>query len=155
MIALLVSLAPLAAAHEEDVIAANGAFIPGPVVPASFEDEDGGCVIEIDDAPFDLTGTLAGSATVDIEVVQEAPCDVPFAPATFEGHGTFEGMVNGASGTFGFELEGAVDALGTIEFRLEIEEGTGALAGLDGELTFEGTFPVGPITYSGQLVFDD
>ena len=144
---------------EFDELAASGTFIPTGEGMATLEEEDNRCFIEVSGAAFDLTGTLVGSATVDVTVVQEAPCDVEFAPSTFEGDGTFVGTVFVgtvaiASGTFDFEIEGAVDALGNFEFELEIEEGTGGLADLDGELTFEGTFPFS-VTYSGQLEFDD
>ena len=161
LIALLVSLAPLAAAHEEDVeLAASGSFIPtGPVVAIPVEEEEDLCVFEVSSAPFDLTGTLAGSATTTFTAVQEAPC-AEIAPVTFEGTGAFLGdlvMPDGTvvTGTFDFEIEGSVDpTLGNIEFEIEIEEGTGGLADLDGELTFVGNFATG-IAYSGQLELDD
>ena len=157
LVALLVSLAPLAAADDDDVeLAASGTVIPGPpVVPTIIEEEENLCVFEVIGLAFGLKGTiLDGSATADITVVQEAPCDVPFAPATFEGHGTYHGDVATAHGTFDFELEGSIDALGNFQAQLEIEEGTEELADLDGELTFVGP-PLGAITYSGQLEFDD
>ena len=120
--------------------------------PPIIEDEEDLCVLNVQ-GTFGLTGTLVGSVTFDLTAVQEAPC-AEIAPLTFEGDGTYAGTVATAAGTFDFEVEGSVDALGNIEFQLEIEEGMGGLADLDGTLTFAGP-PLGAITYSGQLEFDD
>ena len=158
LIVLLVSLAPPAAADDDEEFAASGTLVPTVEGITTMEEEDNRCVIEVSGAGFDLTDTLDGSATIDVTLVQEAAC-AEIALLTFEGDGTFVGTVATphahTASTFDFEFEGSIDTMGIIEFELEIEEGTVGLADLDGELTFRGLFPFGPITYSGELELDD
>lgn len=79
----------------------------------------------------------------------DAPCGEPVPPSC-EGDGTFAGTVAGVPGTFSFEVEGDNCDL---MFQLEIEEGTGLLEDLEGELTFGP--PVGfDLPYSGEIEFD-
>lgn len=158
LIALLVSLAPLATSHGVE-IEASGTFIPGPLFIIPVEEEANLCVFEAI-AQFSLTGTLEGSAIQGFTAVQQAPCAAMGVAVTFEGTGAFVGdlvMPDGTrlSGTFGFELEGGFDAVGNLDVQVEIESGTGALADLDGELTFTGNVVTGPVIYTGQLELDD
>ena len=138
---------------DDEELAASGTFIAGPPIFISFEEEEDRCVIEVH-FEFGMTGTLDGSGSIDITAVQEAPCAVMDVPVTFEGHGTFMGTVANVAGTFDFEIEGSLDPLGDAEAQLEIEEGTGALADLDGELTITGP-TAAPNLYSGEIEFDD
>ena len=140
---------------EFDEFTAFGTFIPLPLVFTSpFVDDDGQCIVTAI-APISLTGTLVGTGAPDLEFVADAPCDQLPPTVSFEGEGTFEGTVNGVSGTFDFEIEGFFEpVLGTFEAEFDIEEGTGGLADLEGELTIVGNFATG-ITYSGEIEFDD
>jgi hypothetical protein len=80
-----------------------------------------------------FTGTLSGSYEgIERNVVHKD------GSGSFNGSGTFSGEVNGRSGTAVMTYSGTVDAKGAATAHWVLDQGTDALARLDGQGTFEG-----------------
>jgi hypothetical protein len=80
-----------------------------------------------------FTGTLNGSYEgIERNVVRKD------GSGSFNGSGTFSGEVNGRSGTAVMTYSGTVDAKGAATAHWVLDQGTDALARLDGQGTFEG-----------------
>ena len=146
LVVLLLSLAPVTA-HEEMPIAASGDFFFTSVVITGVEvEEDEMIITQI--ITSELTGTFIGSSVAEFTIV----IDLETGEVEFQAMSTFTGTVAGISGTTVFSIEG--EGVGdSSQGEFEIVSGTGDLANLEGDGTFEITLGVG--TYSGQLEFDD
>jgi hypothetical protein len=128
--------------------AVSGTFTITFAAPPTFRQIDNTCFIE---APvrFDFTGDVQGSFSSTVRVVKFGACDAP-ASDVFQISGVFSGSVLGRVGAFPFVLAGRTDAQGHTNAQLVIGHGSGALAGLHGELTLIGQAGVGG-RYSGTV----
>jgi hypothetical protein len=80
----------------------------------------------------------------------------PDGSGLFHETATFTGSVLGRAGTYSENNEGTINSDGTFQGRGTIKDGTGGLAGIHGEWTFQSVSPIDPntATYSGQVHFD-
>lgn len=94
-----------------------------------------------------LTGDLEGVLTYEVDVVVH-----PSGKGNLHVRGTFDGMVDGNSGTAALDAHGTLEA-GVQRGQWVMGRGTDGLAGVDARGTFEGPLG-GPIALSGWLHFD-
>jgi len=108
------------------------------------------CIIQLD-VVFSFQGSLNGSFTppADFVLVQQSPCNQS-GPVTFIAAGTFQGSVNGASGSFNFLFTGSLPDPLHAQGTMLILSGTGELRTLRGTLVLTGTPHVGG-TYIGSV----
>jgi hypothetical protein len=108
------------------------------------------CVIHLT-VVFSFEGTLVGSFNppADFVLVQQAPCNQS-GPITFVAAGAFQGMVNGAAGTFNFVFVGSLPDPQHAQGTMYIVGGTGQLSRLSGTVILTGTPHVGG-TYVGTV----
>lgn len=145
------ALAPAAPAFAAVVQSASGDFVVSSAVPLSVEPTDDECKIVLL-ATFVLDGTLEGSFTAPFDIEHAGPCDQP-APEEFEAKGTFDGTVAGVAGSFAVDFQGSITADGRASGQLEMDQGQGGLAGVEGSLTLAGIAGVSG-SYSGTVAFD-
>jgi hypothetical protein len=145
-LALLVSFAAPATAAGPP-IAASGSFQQVSFVPSNFRTADG--VTFFDFTEHDsLSGTLSGTS-----VIQGSCVALASGETLCQAVETFTGTVAGqgeAGDTVTFHDVVAIDATGAVQGSFAVIDGTGALANVHGQGTFEGTSTG---SYSGRFVF--
>ena len=129
---------------------ASGDFVVEHLQPTFAEEVGGVSFIELT-ATFRLEGTLDGAFDADFSIIHLGALDEP-ARQIFIAEGTFEGEVDGASGSFDFIFVGDIDDQGFAEGELVVIRGTDELANLSGQLTLAGLAGVAG-AYEGTIHF--
>ena len=136
----------LPAVYATKPASSNGTFTITNVMPVSSKTA-GGNTFTTADLTFALTGVFSGkvveTATTQLTTASGHIVDVGGGTATFTG------TVNGASGTLAFLIVGN-NSGGVFHGHFTIISGTGGLANLRGEGTFQSTSPTTG-TYTAQL----
>ena len=148
--AIAVLLLPMAIAQAAPPEPASGEFIVEHLMPTSVEPIGAIVFIELT-AVFRLEGTFEGAFVADFQIIHLGPLEEP-ARQIFFAEGTFEGEVDGASGSFDFIFVGDIDAEQRAEGELVVLRGTGELADLSGRITLAGLAGVAG-AYEGKIHF--
>lgn len=143
-----IGLAPAASATTPTT-GTGGWGPPAPPVTISSRSADGNTIVT-QVSVFDDYGVLTGT---DIDLITYT--FHPDGTVTFTAVSAYTGMVAGRSGTISFHFEGTGN---TVSFKGHFQTlsgtGTGALATLHGQGTFQGSFTTGAGTYVFQYHFD-
>lgn len=144
---LLVSLAPIA--YATSPTPANGNITRVSFTPTIVKNADGNTFID-----FIMVSSFSGTFTGITNDVGTAVLR-PTGDFTFNFLSTFNGTVDGKSGTVVFRVAGKGEGgttNGTARGQFVILRGTGELANLHGQGSFEGE--AGVATYSARIHFD-
>ncbi len=148
MLCLLLLSALIPAVRASTPIPSSGSFTETGMTILSVRSADGNTIID-ESASLALTGTFTGTeAGVATLIVH------PDGSGNFAAFITFTGTVNGVSGTVVFRTVGTFTAAGSAEGIDTIVSGTGNLANLHGQDTFQANVATGTGTYSGAIHFD-
>lgn len=98
---------------------------------------------------LEFTGTISGTLVCEVDVVVRAT-----GGGTFREKCTFDGTVDGRSGTAVARVAGTLAADGSVEDEFVFGQGTGDLAGLHAQGSSEGIAGVAG-TYSVRFHFND
>jgi hypothetical protein len=128
--------------------AVNGTWQVGNLVSRSTQPVGGNCIIDLV-TTLNWQGDLEGTSSQTTRILHFGPCDQP-APEVFQSRGTFQGTVDGISGSFDFLVRGIADTQGNIQAPLVILRGDGGLVNLRGLLTLTGPLVPGG-AYSGHI----
>jgi hypothetical protein len=150
VLALLVLAVSSASASDSQSVSGTWQF--GSLTPISAQPVAGNCIIELGYTQ-NYQGDLAGSVTGQVRIMHFGPCDQP-AAEVFHSEGTFQGTVDGVSGTFDFQLQGDAYSQGHLQGSLVILTGTDGLANLRGRIAIAGNLPDRSGTYSGDVHFE-
>jgi Protein of unknown function (DUF3224) len=145
-ISVALALMPNAALAQGPPIAATGAFTLPSFIPSNTRVEGAVTLFDFTGSE-DLTGTFSGTALFAGSCVVR-PAGIASCLATEH----FTGTVAGHAGTVNWHAPAQIDlATGSVSGRFIVFDGTGDLAGLQGQGTFVGSLASG--TYSGRFVF--
>jgi hypothetical protein len=138
-------------------LGSSGEVPPGPTAEGSLKpagrpsepplrtDAGGACVVDLVQG-YTLSGTLAGSATIDYRILVHGPCGPP--PGTFPeewiAHGQFSGTLSGTDTRASFTYVARVAKGGQVEGEIVLG------SKLDGKLKVTGWFSDGRLSYSGR-----
>jgi hypothetical protein len=141
---------PAQAAFADTAQPASGTFKVVSESVTSVQQVGTDCVINLA-VVFSFQGSLVGSFNppANFVLVQQAPCNQS-GPINFVAAGTFQGTVNGATGSFNFVFVGSLPDATHAHGTLYILGGTGQLSHLSGSLVLTGTPHVGG-TYTGTV----
>jgi hypothetical protein len=141
---------PAQAAFADTAQPASGTFKVVSESVTSVQQVGTDCVINLA-VVFSFQGSLVGSFSppANFVLVQQAPCNQS-GPINFVAAGTFQGTVNGATGSFNFVFVGSLPDATHAHGTLYILGGTGQLSHLSGSLVLTGTPHVGG-TYTGTV----
>jgi hypothetical protein len=127
---------------------AEGFIAPsGPPSKAPLKKDVGtGCLVELTQ-PYKISGTLSGSLEIDYRILVYGSCGKP--PGTYDeewiAYGSFNGTIEGKSGSGKFSYTANVKAGGDINGKMIFGQG------VDGKLNVKGNFNDGKISYDGWI----
>lgn len=130
---------------------ASGTFAPdrAPLGPPQRVEAGGNCVVDLRQQ-YTFSGTLDGTAEIDYRILTYGPCPAGLPrPGSYRetwiAHGTFSGSFDGAEARARFTYTADVQRGGEVRGRIELGEG------LSGELTVQGDFFSGALSYEGDV----
>jgi hypothetical protein len=133
---------------EVEGLGVSGTFAPvgPPSEPPIRVDAGGNCIVDVKQA-YAITGTLAGSLSVDFRILVAGPCGSPMG--TFDERwiargmfvGTLEGTETSSAFSYVAQVKAGGDVSGSVVFGPDLQ----------GELQVTGNFSEGRLSYEGQV----